>query len=389
MRTIRPKFRLSALIGLALAAFAMVTAAAAEPAGSNDDEPVKAVFKFVKTGMRAERPAVRWLPASCPACNALDAPAFDRENPLETLIALRLPRRRSLELRFKVEPGAVKRVLLQTGDLAFRIEGDELVLPVPPLWSDAVFAGEMATHIVEPGMVLRFEHANPLRRAGKYATGMFPSLERRAADNLEFAQREFIRSSGLGRHLEQDGLGQIMLMGFDTNYPFGHTDFPAHFHMHLRWPVGAGAGTQIGHYYIDSHGLVINNVVGWVGVGAAEKVFARGETFTTRDLQGHPAYMHTVTPEGWVRIARPGQPPCLIRPVATSAGAGFDTGAALECPGRETVTIRVEDDLSAGLVRVSSNRVDEIFRYDPDTGRLLSPTVAPPVSESAYKPLPY
>lgn len=388
MRTTRSTYSVNALIGLGLA-MAAVVATAAEPQPWNDDEPVKAVFKFVKTGVRPERPAARWLPASCAVCTALDDPAYDRENPLETLIALTLPRRRSLELRFKVDPKSVKRVLLQAGDLAFRIEGNELVLPVPPLWSDALFAGEMSTHIVEPGMVLRFEHANPLRRGGKYASGTFPALERRAADNIEFAQREFIRSSGLGRHLEQNGLGQIMVMGFDTNYPFGHTDFPPHFHMHLRWPAGAGAGTQIGHFYIDSDGLVTRNVVGWVGVGASEKVFARGETFTTRDMQGRATYAHTITPEGWLRIARPGHPACLIRPLSAAVGAGFHTGAALECPGRETVAIRVEDDMAQGALHVASNRVEEIFRYDPDTGRLLSPVAAPQVSESAYRPPAY
>ncbi len=36
-------------------------------------------------------------------------------------------------------------------------------------------------------MVLRFEHADPARRAGDYATGLFPTVQRAAANVLEFA----------------------------------------------------------------------------------------------------------------------------------------------------------------------------------------------------------
>ena len=64
---------------------------------------------------------------------------------------------------------------------------------LPPVPADAVTAGEVATHIVEPGMVLRFEHADPARRAGDYAGGRFPAVERAAAELLHNPLIERIR----------------------------------------------------------------------------------------------------------------------------------------------------------------------------------------------------
>lgn len=105
-----------------------------------------------------------------------------------------------------------------------------------------------------------------------------------------------------------------------------------------------------------------------------------GETFTTNDLYGRPVYAHTITPEGWRSLGRASAPPCLIKPV----GEGFDSGAVVACPGLPPVTVKVEDDMSAGVLRVWSNAVIETFRYDRDTGVLLSPRAAPAQRPSAY-----
>lgn len=355
-----------------------------KPVVAAESAPVRALLKFVKTdSANKDEPVAKLQPASCKSCKPMNDPNFDRDNTRETLIGVWVPRRRTLELRFTTAPNSIKRVVLQTGDLPFRVEGDQLVVSVPPLWHDAVTAAELSTHLVEPGVVLRLEHADPSRRAGKYKEGEFPIRQRQAADNLQFALREFIRSSGLGRYVADQRLGAIMLMGFDTNLPFGHVDFPPHFHMHLRWPTSAG--TQIAHFYIDESALLRDNTVGFRDIGAKQRVFGRGETFTTFDLHGRPVYSHTLTMKGGLQVSRHGQLACEINPLTN----GFDSGAVLECPGQDAIAVKVSAQLSSGLVQVQTGNIEETFRIDPDTGWLLSASKPPPQPPSAYTPPDY
>ena len=341
---------------------------------------VTVVLKFVKQPGHSGMAPVTLLADSCAACTVLGDPALARDNRRETLVALALPARRTLELRFRAAPGSVKRVVLESGDLPFMVDGERVTVSVPPVAGDAFTAGEFATHIVEPGMVLRFEHADIARRAGAYASGAFPALQRHAADNLQFAQREVIRRTGLGDFVAQEKLGTIQVMGFDTNYPHGHTDAPPHMHMHLRWPLNAG--TQIGHYYIDERGLLTHNVVGVKSMDGQGRTYGRGELFTTRDVRGRPIYQHRITPEGWLELGRAGAAPCVLKPAQENRG--FETGATVACADRAPVTVSVTDDLAAGIVRVATGPVVETFRYDTDTGKLLSSAAAPPPSESNW-----
>jgi len=96
------------------------------------------------------------------------------------------------------------------------------------------------TSLEWPGIVLRIEHAFPDRRAGKYATGDFPIVQRASALSIEFGLRGAVRSLKLDREVVDRGLGKIHLMGSDTNNPLGHEDYPPHIHMILRWPHFAG-----------------------------------------------------------------------------------------------------------------------------------------------------
>ncbi|MEJ8631882.1 hypothetical protein P0F65_23025 [Sphingomonas sp. I4] len=162
------------------------------------------VLKFVKQGS-PDRPVARFQPESCPACAPVTTPLFNADNPRETVVALRVPRRRSLELAFDGPRQTVRRVILSGGDVPFRSGPHGVVVQLPPVATDAITAAEVATHIVELGMVLRFEHADPARRAGAYATGPFPDRQRRAANVLEFAQREVVRRLGLGEEAEREG----------------------------------------------------------------------------------------------------------------------------------------------------------------------------------------
>jgi hypothetical protein len=346
-----------------------------------EESRVTLVLKFVKRA-GASGPVARFDPASCAACRLVERPLFNADNPRETVVALTVPPRRTLELAFDGPPDGVRRVLLEGGEIPFRVDGTRTIVAVPPLASDAITAAEVATHIVEPGMVLRFEHADPARRAGAYATGRFPDVERRAANVLEFAQREVVRTLDLGGVAVRNGRGTIQIMGFDTNAPHGHVDAPPHIHMHLRWP--GDTGTQIGHYYLTPAGLLSHNMVGIKGLPAPDRRFDRGATFTTIGPDGRPAYSHRITPEGWLEIARPGGATCLIRPV--EAG-GFAGGATVACGGSPVRRITVADDIGDGVLTVTTDDIVETFRYATDSGTLLSPTV-PPAPPPSVPPVP-
>lgn len=362
-------------LALAAAALALVPAVTSA-AGIDHREEVRVVLKFVKRDGAGSYP-VRFDPASCKACRVVDEPLFNADNARETVIALQVPRRRSIELAFESDAVTIQRVSLESGELPFRTGGNRIVVALPPLAQDAITAAEVATHIVEPGMVLRFEHADPVRRAGAYATGPFPHLQRHAADVLEFAQRQVVRTLGLGDEAVRQGWGTIQIMGFDTNAPHGHVDAPPHVHMHLRWP--GNTGTQIGHYYIDAAGLLSHNMVGVKGLNAPERRFGRGDTFATIAPDGSTAYTHRITERGWLEIGDGRGRTCLIRP--TAAG-GFGDGAIVQCTGMDEQRITVADDLADGALTVTTGDIVETFRYATDSGLLLSPTAVPPSAPS-------
>jgi hypothetical protein len=310
------------------------------------------------------------FPQDCVRCEVVKDPIYMAENAREIDFALRVPKSGVVSITVDVDPGAVRRILLEGSDLDFKRQPGGVSFVLPAQTTDRPNSAEFQTHIVYRGLDVRFEHADPARRSGKYANGPFPELQRAAAANLEFAQREAVFMLGLDTYVADEQIGTILLMGFDTNDPHGHTDYPPHMHMHMRWPeIG---GTQIGHYYIDTKGLLIDNKVGVRGwTGHHIEPFQRGETFTTFDLHARPVYAHTITPEGWLNLGRPGGATCTIRP--TAATLGFDQGAVTSCPGFTPVNLRVTDDLQAGLLKVYRNgTLSEVYPYDTDTG-LLEP----------------
>ena len=391
MEAVRPRVR-SLRRSLAVLIWGLAAVAAggtrADPVG--EAATVRVVLKLLKA-KALEGAAAVFDPSSCPACSVGTDVGFSADNTRETLTELIVPKGRFLELKFKVQKAGVRRVVLETGDLSFQVAGPVtgqardaiLTLNLPPLTGDATAAGEFSTHLVGPGYVLRFEHADLARRAGDYASGQFPAVERRAADNLSFAQREFVRRSGLGDRVKREGLGTIQLMGFDTNDPHGHTDSPPHVHMHLRWPETAG--TQIGHFYINAQGLLTGiNVGGGQFLRQPGRTFKPGETFSTIDRLGRPAYSHTITAAGWLELSVPGQPTCLVRP--EDVKAGFERGAVLECPSNPAVHVRVEDHLKDGVLQVQVDNIVENLPYDRDTGALVVPTGPPPPPASGYPP---
>jgi hypothetical protein len=371
--------------GVALAASVLLAAAPAvaqEAAPEPTPAPpgmVRITLKFVRTAGGPPTQPLRLVPESCGVCVQGSDANFARENALETIVELDIPKGRHLEPAFDGAPGAFRRAILQTGDAPFQVDAGRIRVQLPPLEADAVEAGEVATHIIGEGYVLRFEHADPARRAGAYSMAI-PALQRRAANTLEFALREAVLELGLGEQVKREELGVIEIMGFDTNDPHGHLDAPPHVHMHLRWPYNIG--TQIGHFYLTDKGRLAENRVGVTGFHLPVRTFRPGEVFATLSPKGTFAYTQTITADGGLRIGAGDGRTCTLEP----AGAGFDAGAQVICDQHPSVIIQADDDLSRGRLEVHTGALVEVFHYDRDTGALTSPSLRPPEEASGVVP---
>ncbi|WP_404713807.1 hypothetical protein [Sphingomonas sp. MMS24-J13] len=233
------------------------------------------------------------------------------------------------------------------------------------------------TYIETPGVYIRVGHADIARRRGDYATGPWPTLQAQAALNLEFAAREAINALKIVRTLPALGVTTIMLMNFDTNYPTlepdkAHGDWPPHWHMHVLWQDPPRV-RKVGHFYLSSEGLLVrnesNDPTAADKVGGRARLYARGATDETRTPDGKLVYSHMITAEGYFEIASE-HGVCLLKPIAD----GFESGVRLSCNnGQAIITIRAVDHPAAGRLRLYLNdRLTNDYRYDPDTGALLS-----------------
>lgn len=345
--------------------------AAIEPASAAwpEQDRVTILIKFLPKPGESAAGRVEFVADSCRACTQLHDPAYERFNSRESILQLRVPRSRFLRLSFKAAEGDIERAVVNNQELDLaRVAGGQISLELPPLDQDTIWAGAFATEIVETGVTLRMEHGDPERRAGAYAKGPFPSLERRAADNLTFGQREAIRRLKLGEYVERENIGQIMLMGFDTNFPAAHTDAPPHIHMHLRW--ANNIGTQISHFYIGRDGMLTENRVGIRGFGVPAQTLGRGKSFTTIDRFGRPVYTHIITADGALTIANSRGDQCFLTP----ANTGFHQGVDLKCGQQESTRIEVLDDITEGTITVKTGILTEYIRYDRQIGHLMNPS---------------
>jgi hypothetical protein len=337
-------------------------------AGAEDN--VLVTLKLVKTaGASAELPVKLEFPRSCQTCEIVADAAFARQNTREVILAMRIPRSTPLDLHVKTDGNAFRRVILETVDLQFQQSSDGLSFTLPSQIADRVNSGEFQTHLYWPGVELRLEHADPARRAGDYASGEFPIVQRKAASNLEFGLLEAIRRLGLDHYVDDQNLGRLYLMGFDTNYPHGHDDSPPHFHLALWLSSYRAYGSLIPHFYLTPEGLIANSIVTPYPWPIKPSEYRVNEPLTVTDTLTRPVYSLTITLEGWLNLSRLDGAQCSLRPLTK----GFDGGVKVSCPTFPPISIQVEDDIAAGELRESVNGKTAAFRYDPDTGFLLAP----------------
>lgn len=260
-----------------------------------------------------------------------------------------------------------------TNGIIFDVPAHGSGASLPP--DDLADVTENYTFIETAGVYIRISHADPERRRGAYASGIWPETQAKAALNLEFAAREAIETLQLDRFVQKHGVKTIMLMNFDTNYPTlgpdtAHEDWPPHWHMHLFWKASPRV-RKVGHFYLTPDGLLSHNSSSAPkSLSSSERVnrwYSEGNADETRTPDGQLLFAHTVTPDGHFRLTSP-LGDCDFLPV----GKGFDTGVRLVCGSGASLLVRAEDDLPSGQVRLFlNNRLSKTYRYDLDTGTLL------------------
>lgn len=321
-------------------------------------------------------------PTDCSQCVVLHGPFYEGQNARELFFYLRVPTSAKSISRIHVSTGgtAIRAVIVEKNSIPYsqRDGAVEFTLPVDPRERSSTL--EVQTNLEWPGLTIRIEHAFEDRRAGTYAEGAWPAIERQAALNLEFGLREAIRKLGIDQEVYAQGLGTIHLMGFDTNYPLGHEDSPPHIHIILRWPHFAGS--QAPHFYLTSDGLVRGTTVTIDGIPSVGKItIPDGTAFPAVDYLGHEVFQTTVNPDGTLSIAQAGnkKAACRLQPSENAQKNGFAAGVTVRCDGAAEVHVRTMDDTERAELQVLVNSAaPEIYRYNPDTAALISSMPALP-----------
>ena len=338
------------------------------------------------------------LPRSCTTCRVLNGPLYGRgQNALEYYFCARVPTSLSqLQPVRVVTPGTrVRAVIENHHQIPFQRtrNGALFALPVQVVWRPATF--DLHTELTAPGITVRIEHAYPQRLGGPYARQGWPIVktERAAALNLEFGLWAALDRLRLGQYVLAHHLGVIHLMGFDTNDPLGHKDYPPHVHIILRWPHFAGS--QAPHIYLNRRGVLTGSIAETVdGLPDIPAVnFRRGTDVPAIDDRGEIVYALRVNARGdliiqdlrlplarvemlligqetWPGLGglRQSSPHCRLEPRTGTFAHGLD----LACSGRRTILVRVKDDTNRGLLRVHWGGRKQNFHYNPLTMQLLA-----------------
>lgn len=330
--------------------------------------------KLIKSNPGRTAPFTVRLPADCGACTVLSDAIYQGQNSREIFFHLQVPATPPSirDVTVDLSGTEVREVIVEKSRIHF-VKSDTGIsfdLPVAPRARSSTV--ELQTSLEWPGVVLRVEHAFPERRAGKYAAGNWPALERQAALNLEFGLREALRDLQLGRDVADRGLGKIHLMGFDTNNPLGHEDYPPDIHLILRWPHFAGS--QAPHFYITHEGLLSPGVI--VTIDGMPHITAthvpNNAWLPAVDYLGAIAFETKVTVNGGLILRRSESQSCELTPW-TPGPEGFASGTRVVCTSGKEYRVRSVDDVSRGELRVDiAGKPPELYRYDVDTAVLLS-----------------
>ncbi|MEP3299342.1 MAG: hypothetical protein ABJO27_23170, partial [Pseudoruegeria sp.] len=125
-------------------------------------------------------------------------PDYAVDNSQETILCLRVPHDKTLNVHFDVL-SPVRRVVVQEDDIAFICVDNILSLKTPATKRAMDRTADM--HMIVPfdGVDFRLEVPNQHQKAGKYANISYPAKARYAATIVEFAMLEAVQRLGLDK----------------------------------------------------------------------------------------------------------------------------------------------------------------------------------------------
>lgn len=223
------------------------------------------------------------------------------------------------------------------------------------------------TILREPGLTLRIEQNHKGRRAGAYRLEEnYPSIQIEAARHYEFAMREMLHMLEVPRHLAENGLGYMLLLGFETNNEI-HGDYPPHWHLIFRWPNFCGS--QAPHIYLDEAGRMTHNLMCIDRIPGVRHTYQPGEWCRLVDPYGRPVMECRVNEDGGMSAT------CDEEHIYTMT-AYRPEGVAIFHDGQCLGTISTENDTNSGLLLAHWHPAlgdgwTETIQYDPLTGSML------------------
>lgn len=335
---------------------------------------LRVTIKFLKAEP-SDGPAVRLRGGE--TVSQRDDPLYSVDNRFETILCLIVPNDVSQILDFDLYV-PVRRVVLGFKDLPFETHEDRVRITLPPLSVHTDRTADMHMIVPSKGVELRVEVPNTLQAGGKYGSNDYPHKARQAATTLEFALLEAVQLLGLGETIGQGPCGPIYIMGFDTNNPCGHTDWPPHVHLHMARPA---LGAPIGHYYFDKDLLLSHNVMYYRGSDEPTGTFRVGEHCPHLAPDGSVLFDLMITSNGGLHLADLEGRAAQIEALP----GGFNQGAQISV-GAKQILVKVEPDNCSGEVAVSRDGVITRYVYDQDTGQFLSRSDSMPTLESSQVP---
>jgi len=358
------RFVWMAALALAVGAF---PAATAGPAAQTVDRGGLVGVRLLKA---VDAGTLDWsvdLPAACAGCKLLRTPETSAQNAREIYFHIAVPSGSvALDgMHVRIAPDKLRGLVIGKTHVAFSRTADGIRFDVPhPLPLKPV--GDLTTVLTQPGLTMVIHHNDPLRKRGAYADRRFPARQDKAALNLEFAAREAVERLGLMPKVLA-AKATFLIQNFDTSYPTtsattAHIDAPPHWHIQIV------NGRADAHLYIGDDGLLTMNFIsvavpkpwtpGGLLLGTPSPYLTPDGTLLATDM---------VQLDGHYAFSADGQT-CRFEPV----GEGYDNGVDLDCGDGKPVRVIVTDALETGALRIGLNDRETIYRYDPDTGALLS-----------------
>ncbi len=290
----------------------------------------------------------------------IDDPVYSVDNSFETIICLNVPKHSPHRLRFEIL-GPVRRVILGGHDLNFEVDETMLYMTLPALEADNDRVADMHMIVESEGIEFRVEVPNRHQSSGEYQCDSYPHRARLAATTLEFALLDAVQCLGLDQTIGKGPCGPIYIMGFDTNNPCGHTDWPPHVHLHMARP---SRDAPIGHYYFDSQLRIGHNDMYRRGTTQPYGTFGPNEPCPHLAPDGSLLFDLMITRTGGLHLTNADGHAAQIEAVED----GFDTGAALTCRNIHRV-IKIDPEPPRGQIIVSRGHIKTTYHYDADTGQ--------------------